>query len=499
MASLVAGVMAASLAISLALTWTVRQLARSRGWMAGPVSRRHVHSVPIPRLGGVAVFIATTVLVAIVSKRVSDNTFFLAALLPSAWMFTIGLVDDIIGVSAVPKLAAQLVGGITLFCVGLRIPVEGGFSPWLATLISFALTVGWAVLVMNAINLVDGLDGLASGSSVLSLAAMLVMSMFWGDRSTVLLIAIVVGALLGFLCFNWHPASIFLGDSGSLLIGTLVAAISIRLMQWHTFAVLGCAFSLAHPLGEVGVSIIRRFLRAHPVFRPDRRHLHHRLLDRGLAHRRTVSVMLLSSGFFSLAGVLTSLGKMAALVSCFAASLFLLFALGQLRYAEFSELFRWVRSFLHYRTVIDNHLRLQELQESLPKTQSMTELRNKVTGTFLTMGFADVRLQVSAYDQYFVPNRAMRPNVLGSVRYILRTSSSKSTLELFWDAARPVPVDLTVVARKFVPLLTKCVVRQGGHYRENPRPILPIPIHTEGFITSIAADATAESRVPLPF
>jgi UDP-GlcNAc:undecaprenyl-phosphate/decaprenyl-phosphate GlcNAc-1-phosphate transferase len=234
-----------------------------------------------------------------------------AMLVCTACLFVLGLVDDLRGVGVAGKFTVQIAAAAAVWAAGFRIDVLA-FGPstvpfhlgWL----SLPVTVVWIVGITNAVNLIDGLDGLAAGTGLITAVAVAVMALLSGQTGVVAASAALVGGLLGFLPYNFNPARIFLGDSGSMLLGFVLAVISIRSNQKGPTAVaaLATVLVLGLPILDTSLAIVRRTWKigregwksgegtryvlrnSHRVFRPDRGHLHHRLLDLGLSHSRAV-------------------------------------------------------------------------------------------------------------------------------------------------------------------------------------------------------------------
>ena len=479
MALFLAGAMASAIAIALVLTWAVRELARRRGWMAGPASERHVHHVPIPRLGGVAVFITVATLVTIYGHNSRGTVF--AALLPTGWMFIIGLLDDHFDIRARHKLAGQLAGGLVLFALGTRIPVGvPWFPPEVNLVLSFGLTVGWAVLVMNSVNLIDGLDGLAAGSSSVSLLALGAIAYASGSREIALLAVIAVGSLLGFLFFNWRPATIFLGDGGSLTIGSVVAFTSIRLMQRNSMVLVASVLILLHPLAETGLSIARRFVSGKQIFCPDRRHLHHRLIDLGFTHRGSTVVLVSITAIACLIGVLASLGLRPALFAVALTMVGMAFSIKALRYGEFVHFLRWLAKLPARRVAVGNQVRLDELRQELSRAASMTEIRIRLLSALTEIGFVDVKLRVTEYDTFDPPMRNGLMSATATAEFSLEDlRRSFGALQLKWSISEPPRIDLQRFAEEFIPDLAQIVARQLARYGERRRVSdSPFPVPT---------------------
>ncbi len=395
---LLASAASAALVLSLTLTWLVRHLARSRGWMAGPESERHVHQMPLPRLGGVAIFLSLASIGGVLAVSGWGSKFYAVSLIPAGWMFAVGLTDDLRGMRASRKLLAQVIAALAMFALGVRIPFGAGD---LGLVLSLAATLLWTLTITNAINLVDGLDGLASGSAMCAIAAMVVAALYFGQYDTAVLAATLAGAVLGFLRFNIPPATIFLGDSGSLTLGILISAISIRLVQSSRLAWIVCLLALVHPLAEVSLSATRRVLTASPVFRPDRRHLHHRLLDRNLSHGQSAAVLVATSFTFAFFGILSLAGGLWTVIAVVLATLKGAYVIRAFRYDEFSLFARAVKKIFDDRYTTDAHVQLREVAGAIEKTppESLVELRRVVSEALTGFGFAEALLVVPELDR----------------------------------------------------------------------------------------------------
>jgi UDP-GlcNAc:undecaprenyl-phosphate GlcNAc-1-phosphate transferase len=448
----------AALIVSATITWTVRRLARVHGWMAGPESRRHVHTLPIPRLGGIAIFtsMSFTCLFLPQGRRLA-----LLALIPAAWMFAIGLLDDLVGVRASRKLAAQLLGGILLFACGFRFPFH-----WLDgtanTVISFTLTVAWSALVMNATNLIDGLDGLASGATLFIAGSFLAASLIVGQSDTAILAMLLAGATLGFIRFNVYPASIFLGDSGSLVIGTLLSAISMRLMHAGPWGIATSVVALAHPLSEVVLSTTRRALTAKPVFRPDRRHMHHRLLDRRLSHEKSTQALVAMSALLGPLSVLIVRGGLYAAAAILLSIVFTTYFLRAFRYREFSYLKNLWKKVVNHRFVIDAHVQIREISDAVEEAESLPELRAQLHSNFTGLGFSAAKIVVTEFASW----DASPVGKLDLAFTLASRSRNVGVFRLTWDLNTPPPIDVDVLRAEFLPILTRTLSALMNHDRE---------------------------------
>ncbi|MFO0594797.1 MAG: MraY family glycosyltransferase [Myxococcaceae bacterium] len=286
-----------------ALTPFARRLSFRWGAVSSP-GGRHIHGQSIARLGGLGLYGA--VLIAVIAMVVSGLGGDILApehlrqglglLLGGTVMFAVGLFDDVKTLRALYKLYGQIAAAAIAWGFGFRIdaldlPLLPSFS---TGFLSLPLTIVWIVGVINAVNLIDGLDGLAAGVVFFAAVTNFVVAWLMGTTFVAVVMATLAGAVLGFLFFNFNPARIFMGDSGSYFLGFILAACSIA----GPLQKASAAVSLFVPIVALGVPIIdtllamvRRFLERRPIFSPDRGHIHHRLLDMGITHRRAVLII----------------------------------------------------------------------------------------------------------------------------------------------------------------------------------------------------------------
>lgn len=289
-----------SMVFSLILTPIVRNLAIKVNAVDIPKDNRRVHKRPIPLLGGIAIFLSFVI--GIIFQKESLN-FQEIGIIIGATIITIGgILDDIREIRPLYKLLFQLAGTIALIAFGLRINYVT--NPFTSSelflnigLLSIPLTILWIIGVTNAFNLIDGLDGLSAGIGFISSITLFIIAILNNRYETAIMTAILAGALLGFIPYNFNPASIFMGDTGSQLIGFLLAAISIK-----GAIKSAAAFSLAVPILAFGLPIydtlfamVRRKINGKPIMQADKGHFHHRLLNMGLSQRQAVLIMYLIS------------------------------------------------------------------------------------------------------------------------------------------------------------------------------------------------------------
>jgi UDP-GlcNAc:undecaprenyl-phosphate GlcNAc-1-phosphate transferase len=259
----------AALLASALFTRLVRDYSVARGWVSIPSSDRHVHSHPIPRLGGVAIFLTLWCMALVTcwlpvhfgTLNYSLPQLTLKILGPATVIFIVGLIDDICGISAYVKFAAEAGAAVLLFSNGLgisRLSILAG-HPQMGLLFGLPLTVLWVLWITNAFNLIDGLDGLAAGSALFSTLVTCVVALLGHNEVVLFLTLALAGAITGFLRYNFNPASIFLGDCGSLLIGFLISAIAIAGSHKSPtiVAVAIPIVSLGLPILDVTVAVVR--------------------------------------------------------------------------------------------------------------------------------------------------------------------------------------------------------------------------------------------------
>jgi UDP-GlcNAc:undecaprenyl-phosphate GlcNAc-1-phosphate transferase len=287
-------------AASLGLTPLVRALAPRLGAMDAVQAARKIHARPTPRLGGVAIVVGFFVPLMLVPLWRRDLAFlgghrFLALSVGGLCIALLGLVDDLRGLTARPKFAVQFAVALGLYLVGHRIdavshPFGGAIDIGLWGL---PLTLLWVVGIVNAMNLIDGLDGLAAGVAAVMVGLTFAMALHRGDLAMALTMAALGGAVGGFLVFNFPPATIFMGDTGSMFLGFVLATSALDSGQKSstTVAMLVPVVGLGLPIVDTLGSMLRRARRGRPMFSADREHVHHRLLSAGLGHRQAVLVL----------------------------------------------------------------------------------------------------------------------------------------------------------------------------------------------------------------
>ena len=302
--------------VAFGTTPIVKAFAQKVGAMDNPGEERRIHTHPIPRMGGMAIFLGfllSVVLFADISKPVQG------ILIGCVIIVATGVLDDIVSLRWWIKLAAQLIAAVIAVAHGVTI--EGIMNPnvfaaentLLIGYLSIPVTIIWIVGVTNAVNLIDGLDGLACGVSAISSVTMLTVALMVAEPNIAVLLAALAGGCLGFIPYNLNPAKIFMGDTGALLLGYVLATVSI-LGLFKFYAVMTFlvpVMALALPLFDTAFAIIRRVLKGQSPMTPDRGHLHHRLIDHGLSQKQAVAVLYSISAMMGLtAVVICTTGKL---------------------------------------------------------------------------------------------------------------------------------------------------------------------------------------------
>jgi UDP-GlcNAc:undecaprenyl-phosphate/decaprenyl-phosphate GlcNAc-1-phosphate transferase len=390
---------ALSVVLALIITPLVRDLLGQR-FLDHPDGVRKKHTTPVPRVGGIAILISYVFTFAIALALPFSYTGHLHSELPNivpltlvaSVVFLTGVLDDLIGLAAWQKLLGIVGASVLAYFSGIHVQIRmfQGLSaaPWL----SFAITIIWLVGCANAFNLIDGMDGLAAGIGLVATVTMLLAALTQNNIPLILATMPLAGCLLGFLRYNFNGASVYLGDCGSLSLGFLLGCFGAL---WSNKSVTLVALTVpllavSIPLLDVALSILRRFLRAKPIFQADRGHIHHRLLDRGLSPRGAVLTMY---GFCALVAVLSLLAS--ALHNQFSGLIVILFGgavwvlISQLNYTEFASA---SRVLVRFRRIVDLEARLKDFQSKLATASTVEDCWDHIRGGSHEFGFLEVRL-----------------------------------------------------------------------------------------------------------
>jgi UDP-N-acetylmuramyl pentapeptide phosphotransferase/UDP-N-acetylglucosamine-1-phosphate transferase len=317
-------------------------------------------------------------------------------------MHILGLVDDVRPMRARWKFLAQIAIACGVFIAGLRVttlslPFVGVVD--LGSVVGMLFTVVWFVGITNAFNLIDGLDGLAAGAALFALTTMFVVASLNGLVGAATVTIILAGATAGFLFFNFHPASIFLGDSGSLFVGFMLAGIGLLGSQKSptVIAVAIPVVSLGLPVLDTTLAVARRFLRGQPIFTADRAHIHHRMLSLGHSPRRVALLLYSACALLGLSGMLLVNDSAYVAVVLVAIGLGVGLAVQRLRYYEFEELARLLRRGVHQRKVIGRNVRIREASLFVSDLTDLDRVFETLESTFAQDEFecAEVRLRRS--------------------------------------------------------------------------------------------------------
>ena len=326
----VAGALITAFLVALITTPIVKSLARKWGAVDVPKDGRRMHDHPIPRMGGLAIFLGFLLSVILFIPFVQPDGlgFQLKGMLLGAVIIVVlGILDDIYALPALPKLIVQIVAAVIAVWSGNVIETISNpniFSNdlyWELGWLSIPVTVIWIVAVTNAVNLIDGLDGLACGVSTISSMTVLVIALTVAEPTVAVLMACLAGGCIGFLPYNTNPAKIFMGDTGSTFLGYVLAVVSIQgLFKYYTLISFVVPFlMLGLPIFDTCFAFIRRIAHGQSPMHADRSHIHHRLIDMGLNQKQAVAVLYVISAILGLSAVvLTTIGSLRAMLLLFA-------------------------------------------------------------------------------------------------------------------------------------------------------------------------------------
>ena len=430
---------------SLTVTPLLRRFCERYRLLDEPRDKRKVHQRPVPRLGGVAIFLSLAIALSCLPLVNNLLTQTLRPQLREVIVFLIcgsivlllGVYDDLRGANAWVKFTG-LAGATILFYLlggriaGLSIPFVGNVA--LHPALGFLLTLVWVVGIANAFNLIDGIDGLATGSALFSSLVLLTVSLIQGNALVAVVALVLTGALAGFLRYNFNPASIFLGDSGSLFVGFALAALSVQGSQKASTAVAVAIPILAFglPVVDTSVAIARRFLNRKPIFEGDREHIHHMLLERGWSQRRVALVLYGVSALFGLLAMMfVNSGSSLTAVVLFVVGVAVVLALGKLRYHEVDELRASVkRNIAERRARAGNNLRLRKACQAVSSASTLDELFDGVLEVLELGEFVYAAAQLSCNGHLEVNERALAlAEENGSMRF---ASISAGRIQWMW-------------------------------------------------------------------
>ena len=305
--------------VSCASTPLVKVLAGKFGAVDVPKDGRRMHDHPIPRMGGLAIFFGFMVSVLLF---VALDTAKKGMLLGAVIIVVLGILDDKYALPAKPKFLVQIIAALIAVLAGNQIAVLSNpniFSPnpvWQLGWLRYPITVIWIVAITNSVNFIDGLDGLACGVSTISAASMLVIALLVSkldmavELDVAVMMAALVGACIGFLPYNFNPAKIFMGDTGSTFLGFIMAVVSVQGMfkMYNIISFVVPFLMLGLPIFDECFALIRRLSRGQSPMAPDRGHVHHRLIDMGFSQKQAVGVLYVISAILGLSAVVLTAG-----------------------------------------------------------------------------------------------------------------------------------------------------------------------------------------------
>jgi UDP-GlcNAc:undecaprenyl-phosphate/decaprenyl-phosphate GlcNAc-1-phosphate transferase len=429
-----------SFCLALLLTPVARNLFRKWGFVDHPDADRKHHESPVPRIGGIPLVAAYMCSLGILSLTPLGAGHIIVRALPQALhflpavllIFATGLLDDLVGLRPWQKFLGQIAAAVAAYFAGIHVMAFGGHQ--IAIWLSLPLTIVWLVLCSNAVNLIDGVDGLATGVGLFAAFTMLLAAFLQNNFPLAVATVPLVGCLLGFLRYNFNPATIFLGDSGSLFLGFLLGCFGIRWSQ-KSATILGMTaplMALSIPLLDTGLAIVRRFLRGKPIFTGDRGHIHHRLLDRGMTPRK---VALVFYGLCSLAAVFSlsvtaGQGFQGLVIILFCAAAWI--GIQHLGYVELGVASRMFMDGA-FRRMLSVQIHLQQYEDRLRAAASSEECWMAIADAANEFGFARVHLRVDG--RLFVSGDNLSPSEAWQVLIPLNDRDSVTLFVLATETA----------------------------------------------------------------
>jgi len=387
--------------LSLFLTPLVRNVFGSLGVVDQPDNQRKLHKKPIPRVGGIAIALAYGLAFALLiaakfksGQIIVHSLPFIIRLFPAAaLMFLTGLLDDLIHLKPWQKLLGQVVAAYVAYCGGIQIHAIGraSFDHWW----SLPATIIWLVACANAVNLIDGLDGLAAGVGFLSTITMLLASLMQQNVDLALATLPLACAILGFLRYNFNPATVFLGDCGSLFIGFLLGCYGVLWSQKST-TILGMTaplLALSVPLLDTCLAITRRFLGNKPIFGADRGHIHHRLLDRGFTPRRVALVLYALCAIGAMLSLFMIANHRYQLVILVVFCVVAWLGIQRLGFIEFDLAGKLILQG-SFRRLLSSQISLHSFQTAFESAQTIEECWSLLKLHYREFGFSEIRMRI---------------------------------------------------------------------------------------------------------
>jgi UDP-GlcNAc:undecaprenyl-phosphate GlcNAc-1-phosphate transferase len=409
-----AAIFAAAGALSSLLTPLVIRAASALHLYDAPDGVRRIHASPVPRLGGVAIYLAAAG-VSIPVLVYGSSLFWTAGiiapnevrmltglLIGSAILFVVGFVDDLRGLPPIVKFVAQLSAAIVAWYFGVRLgTIALGYGEGVRLgFIEVPLLLLWIIGVTNAYNFIDGLNGLAGGIAIVAFATGLVVSLALGHVGVIIPTVALIGALAGFMRYNFPKARIFLGDAGSLSIGFLLSVLLLKAAEAPGPKVMFAMPLLAVcvPLLDASLAVLRRWLRGVPLSGADSRHIHHRLMAIGMSAQRTAIVLWVIAGAIATFGILIAMtapyvATSIAIVSIVALCILIIYGTNILSYDELivaGEVLFTAPS--RFRRVISDQILAHDLTARIQDAQMVDEVTSLLTSTAPSFGFLKMEL-----------------------------------------------------------------------------------------------------------
>ena len=463
--------------------------ARSRSVLDFPTESRRAHSIPTPRLGGVAIFfaiiavcVATLLFDASLAHRLRVPIWSSMAL-GGLIVFTTGLIDDLRGLSPLSKLLGHSTAAALVMASGFSIDsitLAGGPTLHLGIL-AVPLTLVWIVGLTNAFNLIDGVDGLAATFASIGVTLAIVVQLILLPPVSIIPACAVLGSLLAFLRYNNSPARIFLGDCGSTLLGyylSLQLVLSASDATGRVYLLIPL-FALAYPLSDTAIAVARRWLRGDPLSRADGRHIHHQLLALGLSHRRTVDVLGFVFVCIAVTGISIAFTPPRITLALATGACILLFAaftysVRWLRYHEFSEFAASVASvLLNARSHVQNRIRATDLARRIEQADSLDQLSLMLGSAAGDLGLVALTLHTTsnAARPTEPPPSATFLRVDCLIRWFSRTGQQEEAV-LRLSCARPKALShfgVERLANHLAPAVQRWFERQAGVHAGSPK------------------------------
>jgi UDP-GlcNAc:undecaprenyl-phosphate/decaprenyl-phosphate GlcNAc-1-phosphate transferase len=486
---LLTGAFLTSLCLSLGGTYAVRGWAIRHGYVDHPDEGRRIHTTATPNVGGIAVAIATLLAFVVwglfIIPDVGSRPEIISMLLGGAMMFALGFWDDTHPIRARTKFGLQILIASLVFAGGVRIMGVGFGGVWysqLTAVMALVVTVIWIVGTTNAFNLIDGSDGVAGGAATFASISMGIVFALHGDPLGALMATVLVGACLGFLFFNFPPATVFMGDCGSLFLGFTLATLGVITTQKSStlIAVTIPVIAFGIPLLDTLIAIVRRYLRHEPIFSPDRGHIHHRLSDLGMSSRRVALFLYVAcAGAASLSLVLAAPGRNTVLPVFVVAGAVLILVVQRLNVPELVELSRVVGRGFQQRAVISHNVRVHVLSGAFESARSGAEVVDALRDAFEGSEFSAIELWIdSVHGQVFegvdvaepddggfkvriVFERVLHPEQEYEIRVPMLFSGDRlGRMSFLRPSSGPrLYTDIRLVAQLLVPIVTETLER----------------------------------------